>query len=266
MKNLIKQTAVVLVAGMTLAVGVTRTQGQAPTAVSYGWGFASSTNPAAPDSPGLAAQAVVAPGGSSDGWIASDAILGAAQGIWDLGIAGTITLTNNPNGFGGGSGPAQLITVNVTQFQGGVYSQEAQISVPGAEFVSRKDEVVSALVMGDWVSQETQWRAAAGVAVNSIVITAPATRLLVDGVVVTTSAATAVQPPTLSIRRVGPDGSQVEISWPASYTGMVLQSTAVLNDPNGWTPVAEAVQTTGDTSSVTMGATVGARFYRLKQP
>src|SRR5438105_4245444 len=128
MKNGIKRMAAVVAAGAALAVGAALTQGAALATLTYDWGFGTSSTPVAPDSSGGgAAQAAVAPGALADGWLDSSAILGSAQGIWDLGQAGTITL-NNPNGFGGVSGAAQLITVRVTQFQGGVYSQVGQVS------------------------------------------------------------------------------------------------------------------------------------------
>jgi len=49
---------------------------------------------------GGAVQALIAPGQFSDGWMASSPILGSAQGIWDLGKSGSITLSN-PSGFNG---------------------------------------------------------------------------------------------------------------------------------------------------------------------
>ena len=117
MKNSMKTMAAMLATGAAFGLGAMQTNGATLTTVTYAWGFATSATPVAPDSAGGGnAQAIVVPGSLAVGWMDSSPILGSAQGIWDLGQAGTVTL-NNPEGFGGAVG-AQLITVKVTQFQG----------------------------------------------------------------------------------------------------------------------------------------------------
>jgi hypothetical protein len=153
--------------------------------------------------------------------------------------------------------------VKVTQFQGGVYSQVGQVSVPGAELISQGVTVGDSGKLGVWVIQETDWRVPAGASINSIVVTAPASRLLVDRVSVSTSSAAAIQP-VLSITSVS--SSQVMVSWPTPAANVVLESTTNVSDPTSWTPVTETVQVNGGASSVTMSAVGPAKFYRLKQP
>ena len=248
----------VLAAG---AFSITRTQATTVSAGAvYEWRFDSGANPAAPEvSAGGIAQAAISPGEFSDGWIAQAKILGAAQGIWDLGKSGTIALSL-PADAVGASG---LVTVKVVQYydQGGtLYSELATVSVPGAETVNINSAVTAATTMGGWFTDETQFRAAAGATVNSVLITGASGGSLIDSVVVEPSL-TVVPPPILSIQPAGPDNSQVNISWPAAnYSTMVLESTTDLNDPNGWTPVQQAVQTTGDTSSVTLDVAGGRAF------
>ena len=266
MKNTMIRMTMVLAVLSACAVSITQIQATALSAGStYEWRFDSGANPAVPEvSGGGAAQASISPGEFSDGWIAKAKILGAAQGIWDLGKSGTIALSL-PAGVVGASG---LVTVKVVQYYdhgGALYSELATISVPGAETVNINSGVTATTSLGGWFTDETQFRAPAGATVNSILITGASGGSLIDSVVVEPSLSV-LQPPVLSIKPAGPDNSQVTISWPANYSTMVLESTADLNDSNGWTPVQQAIQTTGDTSSVTLDAAGGVRFYRLKQP
>src|ERR1035438_4111134 len=124
MKNTINRTTVVLAVLAAIATSVW--SAQASSGVSYQWQFGSSANPAAPDvSPGGAgpAQATIAPGAFASGWMADNAIMGGAQGIWDLGRNGTIILSN-PAGLVGDSGQIRLFTIRVVQYQdGGIYSE-----------------------------------------------------------------------------------------------------------------------------------------------
>ena len=269
MKNTINRTTAVLVVLAAIATSAWSAQ---PSSVlsgaSYEWQFGSSANPAAPEvSPGGAgaAQATIAPGPFASGWMADNAIMGGAEGIWDLGRNGTITLSNLA-GLVGDSGQARLFTVRVVQYQdGGIYSQLTAVSVPGATQAASKAAYGDPTDIGDWVVQETQWSAPVGAAVNSIAITSAYDGSLVDSVTVLTSSA-AVPPPQLTIRRAGPDNSQVQISWPARYSSMVLESTADLNDSQGWTQVQAQIQVNGDTASATLDAAGSASFYRLRQP
>jgi hypothetical protein len=270
MKNDINRTTALLSALVAFTVGLTTAQTSAASAnISYDWQFSTSANPAPPESAvgGTgAALAAIAPGPFSGGWISNNAILGTAQGVWDLGSTGVITLANSA-GLAGGSGQERLITVSVTQYQdGGIYGQLATVSVPGAALVSSATSVAGFTLIGQWTAAQTQWRAGAGTPVNSIVIAGVAGGSLVDEVSMASSFSGVVQPPQLTIQRVGPDNSQVEISWPASYSNMVLQSTSAIASPLGWAPVPDQGQVSGTVRVVTVDAAGTAQFYRLKQP
>jgi len=234
------------------------------TDITYDWRFGSSANPAVPIATGGigSALATVAPGSFSDGWINTNAVLGAAQGVWDLGGSGAVTL-NNASGLAGNSDVERLITVSVSQYQdGGIYNQLAAVSVPGASLVSSNASTTGAGYIGVWTLGRTQWRAPAGVAVNAINISGVSRGSLIDSVLVESTIVTTL--PQLTIRRVGPNDSQVEISWPASYTNMALQSAGTVNNPLGWTAVDAPVQVNGNVRFVTLDAAGAARFYRLK--
>jgi hypothetical protein len=250
---------------LALSLGTQNSYGTSP--VSYEWRFSSALSPAAPEvatgGAGIA-QAIVTPGQYASGWMSTNAILGSALGIWDLGRNGTITL-NNPSGLAGDSSSERLITIKITQYQdGAIYDQLAVAAMPGASLVSSSSSASAPANLGDWITQTTQWRAPAGVAASSVQITGAYDGSLIDSVVLSTAGAS--EPPVLSIRRLSPDNNQIEISWPATFTDMVLQSTATINDSQSWTPVTETVQVNGSVRSVILNATGSARSYRLKQP
>jgi len=271
MKNAMIRLATLTIALAACAAGTARVQAASASLVpaagtAFEWRFDSAANPALPEVSGSAgAQAAIAPGQFSDGWIAKAAILGAAQGIWDLGKSGTITVKLPPGAFN----PSSVVSVKVVQYydqNGGLYNELATVSVPGAEPGDIVAGVSTTTTLGGWFSDETQWRAQAGAVIDTVVITGAPGGSLIDGVVVASSL-TAAQPPViLSILPVGGGSGQVLISWPAGIAGLVLESTADLTDTNGWAPVEGPVETIGDTSGVTVTATGGARFYRLRQP
>ena len=80
------------------------------------------------------------------------------------------------------------------------------------------------------------------------------------------SSFTVLPPPQLAIRLVGPDNSQVEISWLAIYTDAVLESNDQLDNPLGWAQTPDQGQVSGDLKRVTMNASGSAQFYRLRLP
>src|SRR5205823_11855001 len=110
--------------------------------------------------------------------------------------------------------------------------------------------------LGDWVVDTTQWQVPADGVVNSVSITSAYDGSLVDRVTIETSA-TVSAPPQLTIQRVGADGRQVQISWPASYANMALESSVNPANAAGWTAVQATVQVSGNVRSVTVDA-VGA--------
>jgi hypothetical protein len=120
-------------------------------------------------------------------------------------------------------------------------------------------------IFGAWNKQQTQWQIDAANPVNTVVIAGAVTGTIIDEVKVQ-SASAVVQPPQLSIQRVGPNQGQIQISWPASYSNMILEASANLSNPQGWTAVPGQVVVNGDTASITLNAAGAAQFYRLKQP
>jgi hypothetical protein len=267
MKTRINRTAAALLAGAALAACLLGAQASSPSgSVNYDWKFNSNVNPAPPDTSSATnvAQAAVAPGGASDGWLQNDPVFGSAQGIWDLGQFGTITLTS-AGGFVAPSSQTCVVTVKVIQYQGGPYEDYVEVSVPGATLLSVKATTVASAKIGVWVADEFQWSVPAGTSVDSILVTAPETRSLVDEVVVAVSAATPA-PPVLTIQPVATSNGQMQVSWPSTYANMVLESSSDLNNPAGWTAVQTPVQTANGTSSVNVDMTGVARFYRLRQP
>jgi hypothetical protein len=82
--------------------------------------------------------------------------------------------------------------------------------------------------------------------------------LWLDMVTFTAEPVSAVGPSLVIVR----NGAAVEISWPASAPG-VLESTGSLTTPN-WQPVSEAPVIAGDWKTVSVPATGGARFFRLR--
>jgi hypothetical protein len=69
--------------------------------------------------------------------------------------------------------------------------------------------------------------------------------------------------PALGIAR---SGSSLTITWPASVTGAVLETTRQLAPTANWSPAAEAPVVVGDQNVVTIQIGAGSRFFRLKKP
>lgn len=67
--------------------------------------------------------------------------------------------------------------------------------------------------------------------------------------------------PYLTIQAASPN---VLISWPASATGFTLQKNSNLNTTN-WTAVTQTTNVVNGTNFVTIPATGGDQFFRLKQ-
>lgn len=60
-------------------------------------------------------------------------------------------------------------------------------------------------------------------------------------------------------------GSTLELSWPASLTGFILETTPSLAAPN-WSGVGSAPVTTNGKRRLTVSTVAGKGFYRLRQP
>ena len=68
--------------------------------------------------------------------------------------------------------------------------------------------------------------------------------------------------PLLKVTRAG---SNVIITWPSSETGFLVEVTDRLASPTQWTGVSQTPALIGDQHSVTLPASVGNKFYRLRQ-
>jgi hypothetical protein len=74
------------------------------------------------------------------------------------------------------------------------------------------------------------------------------------------SVKTVVQAIALSAARVGPN---IVISWPASATGYVLESTPNVAGAITWSPVGTPPQQVGNQMTVTLGITNSSSYFRL---
>ena len=242
-------------AALAVLAGFTSLAAATTTAVRHEWVFGSNANPAPADA---GATAAVAPGNFSAGWLQDLSVLpGGAGGYWDLGQNGAITCSF-PQGL------ATTITVEVAQWwDGSIYSDFAAVSLPGARQVSTEANIDNLGVLGGWIVDRTVWEPDQGATVDTLVITAGSSGLVIDSIAVEASAM-ALPAPQLTINQLS--NGQIALSWPAAYSAMVLESTTDLGDPQSWQPVEATVQV-GDTScSVALPADGPLRFYRLKQP
>jgi hypothetical protein len=87
---------------------------------------------------------------------------------------------------------------------------------------------------------------------------------LVNQVSLVSANVVVVQSPLLSLQWLG--SKQVQISWPAGNTNLVLQANSNLSNPNGWSVAQATIQTAGGVNTVTINATDAMEFYRLAQP
>ncbi len=82
-----------------------------------------------------------------------------------------------------------------------------------------------------------------------------------DGILTTPGTTCGGLAPTLTITALGPD---VVATWPATFAGYTLQSTANLASP-AWSTVLPSPTVVGSLFAVTNAVSDGARFYRLMQ-
>ncbi|MBI5386698.1 MAG: hypothetical protein HZA90_18660 [Verrucomicrobia bacterium] len=259
-----RTTALLAVAAFAIGAGAAQAQ-----TVAQQWDFRTGDNLVVADGAAASAgaQARIAPGRFASPWRANSTALGAAEGVWDLGQRGVITL-RTPARAGAASGTARRLTVRVVQYQdGGIYDRLATVSVSGATRLSTRTSQASTTTLGEWIVSETEWQVAAGATADAVEITGAEDGSLVDQVSIEMSGSAVVTGPQLAIRAASADGSRVEISWPASAGDVVLESSPSLSgDSVEWSPVTEPVQVQGETQSVTVDASGGSRFYRLKLP
>lgn len=268
MKNLIQQKTAGWRSAMVIALvigAVSNVMAGAATKVEA-WRFESGDSPAHPEfvtNPPGTCQATVTPGAFGSGWVSSNPIFGSANGVWDLGRLGTVSC-GGLTSFVGGAGSQRTLTVKVTQYRdGGIYYSPTTVFVQGATVISSNVTFSASGGFGDWVTQETRWQLPSNATVDAVQITSAYDGSLVDGISLETSLVT-LPPAQLVIRSI--ENNQVEVSWPAGYSGMILESNGDASNALSWSSVGATVQTSGGVSSVTLDATNAAQFYRLKQP
>ena len=229
------------------------------------WQFDSEANPALPevsaDAP-LGAKASIAPGEFSLAWQRQLAGLGEKIGYWDLGRSGKITLDL---GAPQPSLTVKHISVQVCQwFDGMVYGDFASVSIPRATQVALDAHEVDGGAVGGWVVDDSLWEVAPGTTVDTIVITGASDGSVIDQVVIET-VSVVPEPTVLSIQRLAPDSSLVEISWPVAAGSATIESSTDLSDPQAWATVDAQPQVNGDRYTVRIEASDTMHFFRLKQ-
>jgi hypothetical protein len=237
----------------------------------YSWAFATGDNPSAPATSGAgaaSASAAITTGFGTIGWLSSNAALGTAAGIWDLGQNGKITL-NATSSFTGASTPASELRVKVVQWiDGGIYYSHAGVSASGAHVVSTNSTPVPGISppggLGEWILEETVWNVDAGASVASVLVSGANPDSVIDSVTIT---AIPVGEPVLPVLTIVPVnlGGQVKISWPTNFSSMTLQSNAEADNPSGWSPVGLPPQIDAGGNYVIIDATNALQYYRLKQ-
>lgn len=86
--------------------------------------------------------------------------------------------------------------------------------------------------------------------------------LAIDDLVFSASSSQGGSTPQLSIVQTG---TNVVVSWPASFSGFVLQSNAALSQPGAWASVSQPVILTNGANSAVVPIESSAQFYRLKK-
>ena len=249
-----------VVVGLVLAGAAARGETDAVTQ----WRFDTAANPAVPEVAGdlgVGAQAVVTPGELGLGWQKQFPGFGDRTGYWDLGKGGSITF----NLAHTAAVPyARRLSVQVCQwFDGGIYSQLAAVSAPGATSAEGNVGDVTPGNIGGWVAIETLLTVPANTPLSSVLVSGASTGSVIDSVSFAVDSASA-SPPILSIRTLGGDTGQVEISWPLWAGSGGLETTSDLGSPN-WTPVQDQPQALPDRYAVVTSAGGAAKFFRLKQ-
>lgn len=232
--------------------------------IRYEWRFNTEASLAPADTGPGDAVAAVAPGSFGSGWLKDlPALSGGAGGYWDLGQAGRI-VCSFPKGMGQG-GLVRSIKVEVVQWwDGSIFGGFADLWMPGAEQAATGANIDRLGSVGGWVADQTVWTPAPGARLESLTLASGESGAVIDSVVVE-AIVEAMAPPVLTIV-ANPASGQVQISWPAGYSEMVLESSTDMSNAKGWQKVDAAVQVGPDSCSVTAAADGPVRFYRLRQP
>ena len=207
-------------------------------------------------------KAAMVPGPFAIGWQNQLPGLGDVTGFWDLGSRGTVTPVLPPAVTEAGT-VVRYVLVSICQYQdGGIYSELATVTIPGATFRRTEVDFTAFGPLGEWTVDRTLWRVEAGVSAGPLTITAASNGSLLDFVTVEAGSPTSA-PALLSIRRAG---DQVEIAWSAQLQGFLLESNTDLGNPQGWQPVDAPVMVVDNEQVVRLAADDSGQFFRLRRP
>jgi hypothetical protein len=268
MKNTFNQLLLtLLVTGV--APGLLAAAPAAPTNI--GWQFATKDTVIPPDagSSSVGLSATITPGQFSSGWLAEHPVFGGASGLWDLGRRGTITMGNLGAALGNPA-TVRTFTVRVQQWvDGAIYTVPATVAVPGAVLVAHGENALAPTGVGavgatGWVIEETEWRADAGSAVNSMTITSAYDGSVVDSVAIAVSGEIPADL-VLTIEPATDVAGAIRLSWPDAAGSATLESSTNQFDPQSWTPLTVVVSQAGGRYTTTVPASDGIRYFRLKR-
>jgi uncharacterized repeat protein (TIGR01451 family) len=202
------------------------------------WRFSADTNPALPDVASNAygvAQAAIATGEFSSGWLDRTPGLGTNSGYWDLGRSGTMTLTI-PNRPGASTNSYKYIWVQVTQwYDGGIYKEYASVSISGATALGGQRQLVESLPLGGWWVDQTMWRLAPNPASETILIGGAFNGSVVEQIVVDTRCVEPGCPPDLLVSADSGQCSKTNVTWPLPLVDGCTVTNINCTPPSGST-------------------------------
>lgn len=274
MRSTIKRFTLILAAGCgcfgssiaPVAAAPLSWQGQ-PGSTYQQWRFDTDANPCTAEvvsNLSAGGEATIAPGDFAMGWNSQLPGMAGANGCWDLGRSGTITLPL-PAAFATPTAEVQHLLVQVLQWRdAGIYRDPATVFVPGATAVAANRQTVALASVGGWVLEQSEWDVSAGATADHVLVSGAANGTIVDSVSVETSRGGIVSRPVLHIREVA-GTNLTECSWSAPSNSFILESTTALTDTATWQAVDAPVEIVGDLHRVAVETTQAVRFFRLKQ-
>jgi hypothetical protein len=260
MRNAMNSLKAALLGVAGIGVGLGNLQA-AETLVKHVWNFGDGANPALSET--SHASATVSPGSFAAGWQKDLPVLsGGDGGFWDLGQNGKLTFSF-PNGVGAGA-QVQSITIKVSQWwDGGIYDGFASASLRGATPTTTGAVGNHFGELGGWIVNTSSWQPKTGETIDSLVLAAGKKGAIIDSVIVE-AVVSVIAAPQLSIRFV--NSSQLELSWPVSNSGMILESSSDFSDAGSWQKVEGAINVGETLCSLLVDAKSPGQFYRLRQP
>ncbi len=204
------------------------------------WRFDTSANPATPQilsNANGAPALTVALGQAAAGWVNQLFIFGTNQGVWDLGLNGTMTL-NVPN-EARPAGSWKIVWVQVYQYQDGIFSQLASVAVPGASLVSTQSRTNATTSFGgNWIEHRSAWLIQPSPASETIIITGGtngAPTSAIDQVVVDTLPLSVTCPTNQTVIADAGQCSRAGVTWTLPVVDGCVFTNITCTPPNGST-------------------------------